>query len=282
MRSIKILCCAVALAAFTVPNAHADEWNKKTFLTFSGPVQLPGTTLAPGTYVFRLADLSTNRHVVQVLDKDGGKLLATLLTIPNQRLDAPDKNIVMFSERPSGTPQAIKAWWYPGDTIGDEFVYPKSQAMQIANVTHEPVLAREDETGGTTNDAMKGAKVGRVDENGRMTDENPGSEAAAAHSATPAAQANRPAGSSTATAETGAAASTGATGTTAGANARRSARAQSTATGTTGQADASAKRARTQLPRTASSLPLFELLSGLGFAGFFVTRQLRKRLGDHA
>ena len=34
----------------------ADEWNKRTEFQFSAPVEIPGKTLAPGKYVFELAD----------------------------------------------------------------------------------------------------------------------------------------------------------------------------------------------------------------------------------
>src|ERR1043165_7500784 len=126
MRLIKTLCCAAALTALLAPNARADEWNKKTILTFSGPVQIPGATLAAGTYVFKLADLNGNRHVVQVFDQTGKKVYGTILAIPDGRLEPTSKPIVLFAERPANTPQAIKSWFYPGDRIGNEFVYPRN------------------------------------------------------------------------------------------------------------------------------------------------------------
>jgi hypothetical protein len=85
MRVWKALLCAAVLTVMAAPAAHADEWNKKTILTFSGPVQLPGATLPAGSYVFKLADLNGNRHVVQVFDKDETKIFATLMAIPNRR-----------------------------------------------------------------------------------------------------------------------------------------------------------------------------------------------------
>src|ERR687885_2796020 len=86
MRVWKAVACAAALTAFLAPGIRADEFNKKTSLTFSGPVQIPGATLAAGTYVFKLADLQGNRHVVQVFDKEGTKLYTTILAIPDERL----------------------------------------------------------------------------------------------------------------------------------------------------------------------------------------------------
>ena len=171
MRFAKVLLAAAALVAMLAPGARADEWNKKTILTFSGPVQLPGVTLPAGSYVFKLADLQGNRHVVQVFDKDEKKIYATLLAIPNDRLEPADKPIVLFSERASGSPQAVKVWFYPGDRIGDEFVYPKTQAMRIAKETHQSVLAMNDDskmanTAGEIPVEAKSAALGRFDENG--------------------------------------------------------------------------------------------------------------------
>src|SRR3954469_1575604 len=171
MSVLKTLCCAAALTVMLAPSARADEWNKKTILTFSGPVQIPGVTLPAGSYVFKLADIQGNRHVVQVFDKDEKKLYTTLLSVPNDRLEPADKPIILFSERASGSPQAVKVWYYPGETIGNEFVYPKTQAMKIAKETHSRVLATNDDTRSSNTPGeipveMKTAAVGSFDENG--------------------------------------------------------------------------------------------------------------------
>jgi hypothetical protein len=243
MGLVKTVCCAAALTALIAPGARADEWNKKTILTFSGPVQIPGATLPAGSYVFKLADIPGNRHVVQVFDKDEKKIYSTMLAVPNQRMTPSDKPVVLFSERASGSPQAVKVWYYPGETIGNEFVYPKSQAMRIARETHTRVLATNDEPKASANAPgeipveMKTAAVGYFDENGNWQSE-------AEH---PAVTSNAPV--QTARAET-----------------TRSA-------GTTGTGPV-----RTHLPRTASSLALFELLSGISLAGGIAIRQLRQRL----
>ncbi len=177
MGLVKTVCCAAALTALIAPGARADEWNKKTILTFSGPVQIPGTTLPAGSYVFKLADIPGNRHVVQVFDKDEKKIYGTMLAMPNQRMTPTDKPVVLFSERASGSPQAVKVWYYPGDTIGNEFVYPKSQAMKIARETHTRVLATNDEPKASANAPgeipveMKTAAVGYFDENGNWQSE---------------------------------------------------------------------------------------------------------------
>lgn len=297
MRLVKAVCCAIALTAFLAPGARADEWNKKTILTFSGPVQIPGATLAAGTYVFKLADLNGNRHVVQVFDKDEKHIYGTILAIPDKRLQPTDDPVVMFAERPAGTPQAIRAWFYPGDTFGDEFVYPKSQAVRIAKASHQSVLATDDNAKTSDNEAMKSAKVGRVDENGKMAEGNESTNTASTTTAdtsistttaqssgtqTPAAQQNKPSG---ATASTTATTSNDAKlKNSSGRNARNrsnAARAETghTAVGTSGQATANQPNTgnRARLPKTASNLSLFELLSAFSLAGAFGVRLLRAR-----
>src|SRR4026208_1939575 len=159
MRLWKAVCCAAAMLVAIAPGVRADDWNKKTFLTFSGPVQVPGATLPAGTYTFKLADLTGNRHVVQVFDKDEKKIYTTLMAIPNQRLEPSDKPVVLFTETPAGSPQAIKVWYYPGETIGNEFVYPRKQAIAIAKATHTTVLSTSDEAT-TSTEQMKNAEIG--------------------------------------------------------------------------------------------------------------------------
>src|SRR4051812_15547511 len=263
MRFVKALCCAAALTAIIAPGARADEWNKKTILTFSGPVQIPGATLPAGSYVFKLADIPGNRHVVQVFDKDEKKLYTTMLAVPNQRMEPTDKPIILFSERATGSPQAVKVWYYPGETIGNEFVYPKSQAMKIAKETHTRVLATNDEPKATANTAgeipveMKTAAVGYFDENGNWQSE-----------------ADHPVVTSTAPAATTAKAdTTPAPASTMASNTSNASKSRTTTAGTSGS-----RPARKHLPRTSSSLALIELLSGLSLAGGVAVRQIRARL----
>jgi len=301
MRVVKAFWCAAAITAFVAPAAHADEWNKKTILTFSGAVQVPGATLPAGSYVFKLADIPGNRHVVQVFDKDEHKIFTTILAIPNDRLDPTDKPVILFSERASGSPQAVKVWYYPGDRIGDEFVYPKSQAMTIAKATHQRVLAYNDESNETvTNTAgeipasMKSARVGYFDENGNWQTEDRTvavnsdkaantTDRAAANTTPEATTADRAAASSQnqnrPMSNTAAQSTTTRANTTTARN-NNAANGRTSAAGTTAQNNAGEQAtgtsgSRRRLPRTASSLELFELLSGLALAGGLTVRTLR-------
>jgi hypothetical protein len=131
-------------AAALSPTLRADEWNQKTKLTFSGPVEVPGRVLEAGTYVFKLADSNSNRNIIQVFSGDEKQVYATFLAIPDVRATPSEKTIVTFSERPAGSPQAVKGWFYPGRTYGHEFVYPKAKAVELAHTWHTPVPAMPD------------------------------------------------------------------------------------------------------------------------------------------
>ena len=218
MRRWLIACSVALLAAGFAATAHADEWNKLTYLTFSGPVNMPGITLPAGTYRFELADPDSNRRVIRVSDKEGSKNYGMFLSVSDQKLEPSDKPLVMFKEMPAGAPQAVQAWFYPGETTGYEFVYPHDQALKIAKATHTGVLAINDNPQTTTEAermaSMKSAEVTRIHENDKpvSTDEqlkdssalHPSNTAAAtttAPSATTTAQANaaqKPASTTTA------------------------------------------------------------------------------------
>jgi len=135
------LLCAIALLGAS--GLLADQWNKKTVVTFNSPVQLPGIALPSGTYVFKLADSLSNRNIVQVFNADESQILTTILAIPNYQLEPKEETVLKFEERPSNQPDAIRAWFYPGDNFGQEFVYPKQQGTELAAREHIPVLVTE-------------------------------------------------------------------------------------------------------------------------------------------
>ena len=134
------------LGLISVSGVQADEWNKKTVMTFSQPVEIPGQVLPAGTYTIKLVDLASERHIVQFLSADGIHVIATVLAINNWRLHPTGETVVKFAERSGDNPEALKAWFYPGDNFGQEFVYPKQRAIQLAIETKEPIPAIAEET----------------------------------------------------------------------------------------------------------------------------------------
>jgi hypothetical protein len=93
--------------------------------------------------VFKIVDSSSDRHIVQIFNASETQIYATILAIPNYRLKATDKTVVTFRERPAGEPEALRAWFYPGRNWGEEFVYPKAKAIELAKETNTPVLYTE-------------------------------------------------------------------------------------------------------------------------------------------
>lgn len=129
----------VVFAALALsPAAQADQFNQKTVFTFSGPVEIPGQILPAGTYVFKLHN-GASRHVVQVFNKEENHVFGTFLAIPDYRMRPASEPIIKFHERPAGSPEAVKAWFYPGRNYGHEFVYPKKEAVALARANHTPV-----------------------------------------------------------------------------------------------------------------------------------------------
>jgi len=146
VRTVLVVLALTLVGAISAVSVQADDWNKKTVMTFSQPVEIPGQILPAGTYTIKLVDIASERHVVQFLDADGIKVIATVLAINNWRLQPTGETVVKFAERAGDSPEAVKAWFYPGDNFGQEFVYPKKRAIELAIATKEPVPAIAEET----------------------------------------------------------------------------------------------------------------------------------------
>jgi hypothetical protein len=160
----------IVLALPPEGKAQNDGLNKFTNVTFSAPVEVPdvGAQVLPaGSYVFKLVDtVGGNRNVVQILSPDQSHVYATILAIPNYRLRATDKTVMTFGERAAGQPEAIRAWFYPGDNFGQEFVYPKTMAVELAKITNEPVLATPIELASAPVEVLKTAPVEAIEPTG--------------------------------------------------------------------------------------------------------------------
>lgn len=150
------------MVAFATTASAQTALNNRTVMTFSQPVEVPGKVLPAGTYTFEMNTNDTGSHgrVVQILDAGGTKLQALVLVIPSYRAKATEETIVNFAEVAPGQPQAIRYWYYPGQTAGHEFVYSKSRARELAAAANASVQSTEDTTYIDTKvDTMKSAEV---------------------------------------------------------------------------------------------------------------------------
>jgi len=124
---------AAALAA-SLSVVHADTWDKKTIVSFSQPVEVPGAILQPGKYVMKLVDSQSDRHVVQFTNERQNHVYATTIAVPAYRTQVTGRTVITFYEAAAGQPEPIRNWYYPGDNFGQEFVYPKDHLREIAFV----------------------------------------------------------------------------------------------------------------------------------------------------
>ncbi len=141
LSSIFAVVALTLLGATLVSSARADTWDKKTVVTFNQPVEVPGRILPAGTYTFQLLDSPSDRHIVEIFNADGSQLITTILAINDYRLRPTGDTVMKFSERPGDSPEALRAWFFPGDNFGQEFVYPKVRAIQLAQTEKIPVPA---------------------------------------------------------------------------------------------------------------------------------------------
>jgi hypothetical protein len=143
IRNLATAFSLVALFALVAPAAMADDWNRMTTVTFSEPVEVPGVgqhILPAGTYVFKILDAQGERHIVQIFNVEMDHVFTTIIAVPNYRMKTTDKTVITFNERPAGEPEALRAWFYPGHEWGEEFVYAKPRAIQLAKINNHPVL----------------------------------------------------------------------------------------------------------------------------------------------
>jgi hypothetical protein len=240
--------------------AQMPDTRDRTIMTFSAPVELPGMRLEAGTYVWKLADTSS-RNVIQVFTQDEKEILGQWLFISAERRDVTGETVVTFRETSAGSTPAVQFWFYPGESIGKEFIYPKDQAMRIAQRT--------------------GAAVQTAD--GRVTAEADSSVVASAEEATPREGVGVVEGNGLPAEEPRPVATSG----------RSDEAASPQSSASAGRADAqqetSADRASVrqestsaqgfpgdELPQTSSPLALTSLLAGLTLAGVAAFRRFRR------
>ena len=148
---MKMIRIAVALLVClaVVHTAEAQTGRRQTKVRFNAPIEIPNPsarggvmTLPPGEYIFAMADTGSSHHVVRVTDATGRTVHSMVLTMPDYRLNATSKTVMYLGERPAGSPAAIKSWFYPGDTNGERFIYPKARAQALAAEVNQPVPSR--------------------------------------------------------------------------------------------------------------------------------------------
>ena len=165
MHVINVMVFAVLAATSLFQEPAAYQWNKKSTLNAEAPVEFPGIILEPGVYVIRLKDGGERRSSVQITNQDETQVLATLVAIPDHRVRPDDNSEFIYHEIKGNGPAPVRSWFYTGDLVGLEFVYPEARAKEIAKTTNDHVMASND----------KGGAIFAVTPNGKeiVIDEDP-------------------------------------------------------------------------------------------------------------
>lgn len=128
VRNLQTMIAVVLFALAAGPatrRANADQWSKRSVLRVNQTIQVRDTVLEPGQYVLRLVDSDSDRHIVQIFNGDQSRLVDTIFALPKERMQVTGDTQFTFWETPPGNAKALRAWFYPGDTIGQEFPYPE-------------------------------------------------------------------------------------------------------------------------------------------------------------
>lgn len=135
-----MLFIAMALSS-AAQEPYSTGWNKKSTLHSDRPVEFPGIVLEPGTYVIRQKQSSETRAAIEICNQDESQILGTVLAVPDHELRPDDNAEFVFFSAPPDNPEPVHAWFYSGDIIGWEFVYPKPRAREIAKAADTHVMA---------------------------------------------------------------------------------------------------------------------------------------------
>ncbi|HEV8266720.1 MAG TPA: hypothetical protein VGR00_00745 [Thermoanaerobaculia bacterium] len=128
-------CVAVTLAGFSTQANAKSFKEKESTLTATERVEVPGAVLEPGTYVIKVIELQSNRNVVQVTDVDGAKIYTTCIATPHEgAVPPPNTTFVYYPNATASGAKVLRTWFAPEDRFGQDFVYPKSRAEELARL----------------------------------------------------------------------------------------------------------------------------------------------------
>jgi hypothetical protein len=152
-RKLTLAALAATVLAVLTPNARAQMLEERERVTFSGPVEVPGKVLPAGTYIFEALE---NGHLTRILSADERHVYATLFTVPDERREPVEKATIVLGESPKGSPERVEAWFFPGDSTGNEFIYQKARSSKdLSSITG----AFMRDTGRAAADAAKGIAI---------------------------------------------------------------------------------------------------------------------------
>jgi hypothetical protein len=184
-RGISALFLGALVCFVFLPSAKAGMEDEATIVTFNEPVEVSGTVLPAGTYMFKRLELPGETHIVQIFNRDETHIYATIRAISDIRPDPTSRPVFTFERRAKNLPEAIKSWFYPGRASGFEFQYPRVPAVALAKAATSPVASMPTEMAASPMAPAEPARAARVAEPTAEEAESP--VAGASPTETPAA-----------------------------------------------------------------------------------------------
>jgi hypothetical protein len=138
---------ATLLGVVSAPVAYAQSDKENSTFTVTEPLDVGGFTLQPGTYLIKVVMLASDRNSIQVTNVEGTKVFANVLSTPHPiRADevVPSSRYIYYATVP-GQPKALRTWFARDTEKGQDIIYPKRRAMELAAAAKEPVIAIPDE-----------------------------------------------------------------------------------------------------------------------------------------
>ncbi len=127
------LFCAVGLlgSALHADTSAADP-EKKAVVAIQSPMEIPGSVLQPGSYVFKQSGAQNGWTVVQIYNESESTLVTTVIAYQNPKLTSNGETVMTYSA-PGSNGQVLEAVTFPGDAAPDQFAYPAAEADRIGS-----------------------------------------------------------------------------------------------------------------------------------------------------
>ena len=139
-KSLLLISALTTSACFTssIPVLAAEHGTYA--FTVSQPTMVPGLTLKPGGYSIHILDHLQDRFVLR-LEGPSGSPHTLFIGVPSSAVTrAGGPGAVNWGSAPDNK-AAMRGFVFPGDNGAVQFVYPKNDAVALAKLNHEKILA---------------------------------------------------------------------------------------------------------------------------------------------
>ena len=136
------------LAAMTGCGVYAQSpgYDVHSLFTTHTDTQIPGQNLKPGSYSIHIVDQLRDRYIVRV-DDTRGNPVSTFIALRNPDFSASKTQGPVEWSNASGKKVALRGFVFPKN-VTVEFVYPKSEAVELAKLNDSTVPAIDPQSEG--------------------------------------------------------------------------------------------------------------------------------------